>query len=71
MKCDIICPFKHLLEIVKLMELKNLPLGEAYRLTMRRSLNEDSKKILEQIFDADFSTIQDVMLDKESKKKRN
>lgn len=44
--CNISCPFWHWHDIILLMDSKNIPFGEAYRLSERISVTaEDRRKI--------------------------
>lgn len=47
--CNVACPFYLWGEVIDLMDLKNLPLGEAIRLCVRASIDrEDGKKIIKE-----------------------
>lgn len=61
-RCDVICPLIHLQETIRLMEMKNLPLGEAMRLAVRASIKkEDAKKLLEEVFGVDWNALQEYL----------
>ena len=42
--CNISCPLYLWCEVVLLMETKNLPLGEAFRLSTRKSLTAEERR---------------------------
>ena len=42
--CNVSCPFWRWYETIRLMDLKNLSLGEAFRLSERGSITEEERK---------------------------
>lgn len=42
--CNISCPLWHWYEVVLQMDMKNLPLGEAFRLSYRKSISAEERR---------------------------
>ena len=42
--CEISCPFWHWYQVVLQMDSKNLPLGEAFRLSYRKSISAEERQ---------------------------
>ena len=47
--CSVSCPFWMAFYVECLMNDKNLPLGEAFRLTLRESVHNDGRRIIKDI----------------------
>lgn len=60
--CNVSCPLWHLIETQRLMDLKNLSLGEAFRISIRKGIPKiRARKLFEEVFGANFDEIQSVM----------